>query len=441
MPGRDGVSEGTLESAAAGTAGSSHSNELSVDSRVSACGRMVDDAVEKDLPATEFADSLKEFGLKAAEAVDYIDEFNQRIAIRRSKARQLDSSPREPPMDTQDHGQDQEERDKAVEEAAWASLRARLEAAAPVSSSDISSNVLDRMFELLGQEASSSTTLSKSVLAVAPHLADDEDTVFEDPHLSETQKCKMAYASQKPFENLIIKAQGRKVLEPIANSVWRLVILDKYVDFDKLYVTLDPGYNPNDEAKELNEKFTLLEKNSISTKRPVSTEAEWMRLYDVWAGAVLQFYPHRKVELASYRGLIINMFRAASSPLPAIKYDRDSRERYSRQPYRLDSSKDVLPFPLLSQLLSHAAPASPPPSTGKRRSSGSQEGARKRAETICQNWNLGSCDGDTCSYGRRHNQCCECSETHRAKDSSDCYAALNRRRQQQRAAAARKSRT
>ena len=182
------------------------------------------------------------------------------------------------------------------------------------------------MFELLGQDTSSSTSLLKSVLAVAPHLADDEDSVFKDPYLGETQKCRMVYASQKPFKNLVIKAQGQKVLEPVANSIWRLVILDKYIDFEKLYATLDPGYNPNDEAEELNEKFTLLEKGSIGSKRSVTTEAEWMCLYDVWAGAVLQFYPHRKDELSSFRDLIINIFQATSSPLPAIKYDCDSRE-------------------------------------------------------------------------------------------------------------------
>jgi len=117
----------------------------------------------------------------------------------------------------------------------------------------------------------------------------------------------------------------------------------------------------------------------VSARRPVSTEAEWMHLYDIWAGAVLHLYPHRRDELASYRGLIINMFRAAASPLPAIKYDRDSRERYSRQPCRLDSSKDVLPFPLLSQLLS----VTPSSSTGKSKSSSFQDGQRKRSETIC----------------------------------------------------------
>ena len=439
----DDRSQGNHESITAATAESSHSIDTSIDSRVSACEKLVDEAIEKDLPATVLADSLKELGLKAVEAVDYLEEFSQRIAIRRSKAKEPGTPPDEHVGPSVEHAAEagphanvQEDRDRAVEEAAWASLRSKLEVAVPALSSGLSSNVLDKMFELLGQEASSSTTLSKSVLAVAPHLADDEDTIFGDPYLCETQKCKVAYAGQKPFEYLIVKAQGRKMPEPIANSIWKLIILDKYVDFEKLYVTLDPDYNPNDEAKDLGDTFTLLEKNSVSSKRSVITEAEWMRLYDVWVCGVLHFYPHRRSELSSYRELIVSMFRATTSALPAIRYDHDSRERYSRQPYRLDSSKDVIPLPLLSQLLSQVASPAPSSSGGKRRSSNSQEGPRKRSETICRNWNLGNCEVDPCRYSHRHNECCECGGSHRAKDKGDCLAALNHRRQQQKTTAA-----
>ena len=437
MTDHDEQSQGTLGTAETSGSGS-HSDELSIDNRVSACQKLVDEAVEKDLPATALADSLKGLGLKAVEAVDYINEFNQRVALRRSKARQHDTPPRDPSSEP-NSAQSQEDRDRAVEEAAWASLRAKLEIAAPALSSGLPSNVLDKMFDLFGQEASAPSTLSKAVLAVAPHLADDDDSVFGDPYLSETQKCKVAYTSQKPFEYLIVKAQGRKMLEPIANSIWKLIILDKYVDFEKLYVTLDPDYNPNDEGKDLGETFTLLEKNSVSSRRSVLTEAEWMRLYDVWVCGVLHFYPHRMDELSSYRGLIVSMFRATSSALPAIRYDRETRERYSRQPCRLDSSKEVLPLPLLSQLLSQVSAVSPSSSGGKRRSSSSQDGPRKRSETICRNWNLGSCEMDPCRYGRRHNECCECSGPHRAKEKGECLAALNQRRQQQKAAAAARS--
>lgn len=441
MPEHDEHTQSTFESTTqrSGEASGSGSNEADFDSRISMCEKLVDEAVENNWPATLLADALKDLGLRALEATDYIDELNQRLEIRRSKAREHDQDPQ---AEVSDHVDMQEEHNKAVEEAAWASLRSKLAEAAPAGAvlSGSSSSILDKVLELLGQESSSTSSLSKSVLAVAPHLAEDEDSIFEDPYLSKTQKCKFAYASQKPFENLIINAQGRKMQEPVANSIWKLIILDKYVDFEKLYATLDPGYNPNDEAKDLNEKFTLLEKNTISSRCPVTTEAEWMRMYDVWTAATLHFYPHRRAEFVSYRELIVNMFRATPSPLPAIRYDRDSRERYSRQPYRLDNSKDVLPFPLLSQLLSCAQSPTPSPSRPKKRSGDAQEGRRKRAETVCQNWNLGACDGDACDYGRKHNVCSECGESHRAKDRADCYTALNLRRQQQRATAARGSR-
>ena len=405
------------------SAGASSSVDSSVNSRVTACEKLVDEAVEKDLPASVFAESLKSMGLKAVEAADYLDEFNQRVAIRRSKAKQPGSPTRELSTETHPAVEDQFDRDRAVEEAAWASLMSKLQAEVPAPLPS-PSGLVDKMLDFLGQDVASSTSLSKAVLAVAPHLADDKDTIFEDPYLKETHKCKIAYTSQRPFENLVIRGQGRRMREPVANSIWRLVILDKYVDFEKLYATLDPGYNPHDDAKDLNDKFMLLEKNAVRSKRSVLTEAEWMRLYDIWVEAVLHFYPHRSVELSAYRELIVNMFRATVSPLPGIQYDRDSRERYSRQPYRLDSSKDVLPFPLLSQLLSHATPSSFSYGSKKRPGS-SLEGSQKRSETICHNWNMGTCDGDICRFGRRHNECSECGEPHRAKDSSECLAAFH----------------
>jgi acetyl-CoA acetyltransferase len=77
MPVHDDHSQGTLESNTAGPAESSNSNATSINNLVSVCEKLVDDAVEKDLPAAELADSLKALGLKAIEALDYIDEFNQ----------------------------------------------------------------------------------------------------------------------------------------------------------------------------------------------------------------------------------------------------------------------------------------------------------------------------------------------------------------------------
>jgi hypothetical protein len=122
---------------------------------------LVEDAVEKNLPASALLIALKGLGLRAVEAADCIDEFNQRIAIHHSKARQHDSPPHDSPIAESDGAQDQENRDKAVEEAAWALLHSKYETAAPDSSLNLSSGILDRVFDLLGQDTSTSNSLSK----------------------------------------------------------------------------------------------------------------------------------------------------------------------------------------------------------------------------------------------------------------------------------------
>ncbi|KAG6903831.1 hypothetical protein DXG01_014505, partial [Tephrocybe rancida] len=53
----------------------------SVESRVAACDKLVNDAVEGVLSAIALAESLKNLGLTAIEASDYIDEYQQRLEI------------------------------------------------------------------------------------------------------------------------------------------------------------------------------------------------------------------------------------------------------------------------------------------------------------------------------------------------------------------------
>ena len=78
-------SQGTIDSIVSGTIENSNSNNTTLNNRVSACEKLVEDAIEKNLSVSVLAESLKDLGLKAGEAVDYIDEFNQRVAMQRSK--------------------------------------------------------------------------------------------------------------------------------------------------------------------------------------------------------------------------------------------------------------------------------------------------------------------------------------------------------------------
>ncbi|KAF8807981.1 hypothetical protein BYT27DRAFT_7256515 [Phlegmacium glaucopus] len=100
-----------------------------IDARAIACEKLVDDAIKRDLSAAVLADSLKALGLKVAEA-----------------AKRQNNLPCELSPSAEIGLQDQEDQDRAVEEAAWASLQASLDSnSAPhVTPSDLSPNVLDK---------------------------------------------------------------------------------------------------------------------------------------------------------------------------------------------------------------------------------------------------------------------------------------------------------
>ena len=90
MPDHEPQSQSTLESSIGATGGSTEASgsvATHFDDRVSACEKLVDEAVEKGWSASVLAEALKGLGLKAVEASDYFEELNQRLEIRRAKAR------------------------------------------------------------------------------------------------------------------------------------------------------------------------------------------------------------------------------------------------------------------------------------------------------------------------------------------------------------------
>ena len=61
---QDVQSQSTVESNLAGTAEASGSHDASINNRIAACDKLVDEAIEKGVSATVLADSLKSLGLK-----------------------------------------------------------------------------------------------------------------------------------------------------------------------------------------------------------------------------------------------------------------------------------------------------------------------------------------------------------------------------------------
>lgn len=217
--------------------------------------------------------------------------------------------------------------------------------------------------------------------------------------------------------------QRQSLPDPLPRSIWKDIILDKYVDFEKLYAAMDRGYDHDDELRDFGGGYSIIRKDHFRARRPVQTESEWTRVARSWKQGVELLYPHRKSELVSY--IIEELFRAApQSPSVAICVDVEAHDRYAKRPYRMDDRNQ-----LQSSILAQMFRASPSTTVnpGKRRGTPPSP-PNKKPYTICRNWNLGFCNDDECPYQRAHGVCYECGGGHRAKEQDNCLAKLKKRR-------------
>lgn len=317
-------------------------------------------------------------------------------------------------------------RAKAVEDAAWANLQAKLhmlkaDGASAKPSLD-SASLLASLLRLNVTLTPKSASISSTILSQAPHIAALVSSRISDPHIAETFRLRQLFAMEKSFDNLIAILQALPLKEPIARPFWHLIIQDHYVDFAKLFASMDHGYDHNEDAKEFFAGFAIIKKDISSAKRPVTSEANWYRIFDTWAKGVVSLYLHCEMELASYREMVVELFRAVPhDPGIAIHFDEDIRSQYAKHPFRMDLKSEVQ-IPLLSQVfrpeITHRS--------AKRPSSATLPNP-KRASVPCENWNLGYCSVEPCANCCCHGICSECGANHRAKDNTKCTILLQAR--------------
>jgi len=119
--------------------------------------------------------------------------------------------------------------------------------------------------------------------------------------------------------------------------IWKLIIEDQYVEFTKLFASMDPGYDSNDDPKDFGGGYALVKKDHLSAKRAVCTESDWIQVFSAWESGVTILYPHRKDELLGYRHQVDNIFRAApEDPLAAIDFDVEAWQHYEKCPFHMD---------------------------------------------------------------------------------------------------------
>ncbi|KAG5351394.1 hypothetical protein C0989_006690 [Termitomyces sp. Mn162] len=153
-----------------------------------------------------------------------------------------------------------------MEDAAWMILQSKLDCLS--DSAEQTSFSAAQIADLLGHPKPTSSTygISQSILSVPPHLANLQNKISADPYIAKTWALHQEYTKEKLNNSLIIFSQLQQLKDPISQAMWKLIVLDHFVDFNKLYATLDCGYDHNDEPKDFVGGFSLVKKDPATAK-------------------------------------------------------------------------------------------------------------------------------------------------------------------------------
>ncbi|KAK1233891.1 hypothetical protein PQX77_002921 [Marasmius sp. AFHP31] len=173
---------------------------------------------------------------------------------------------------------------------------------------------------------------SISSTSIAASLSASEGLLNSDPHIAKIDVIRLRHSTNKSDLDLLLhRAHNAPLPDNPLHSVWRDITLDKFIHFDKLHAAIQPGYNHSDEPKLEVGDMVISEKGGVSSRKPISNEIEWNRVYAAWSSAVIFVFPHCRDELLGYHRLMARFFRDhhSSNPLVAVRLDARIREAYS----------------------------------------------------------------------------------------------------------------
>jgi len=130
-------------------------------------------------------------------------------------------------------------------------------------------------------------SIPASVRAKARHLSKLSDLMRTDPHLEKTQELLSAYSPQSVQDILVNKVQFTLVSDPLPCIVWYKILMDHFVDFEKLFTSMDKGYYHHDDPQDFGAGYTLVKKDRAFTKHPLHTEVDWTHVYAACVRATL----------------------------------------------------------------------------------------------------------------------------------------------------------
>ena len=403
--------------------------------RAEACEAIANKYGEGYEPFDDIVEELRDTGATNDEVDAYVDQAVEQLNHARARAQSetLGSNnnfipePTPPLLSPAEIAQFRKSRDRArhqqgalaaqrvadaTEKAALRLLQAKVRAVQRDDGED-----LDDLGPLLGTQKSHDDGIPESVLSAVPQLASLSGAVGDD-HLKETFRLRRIFASEKAIDPTINLMQQQQLDIPIPRGLWKDIIQDRFVNFEKLFASMDVGYDHSEDPKDFHAGFVLIKKDQLVAKKALKSDGDWMRVFGAWETAVGLIYTHRVDELQRYKKQVMDIFQSdLDNPLAGIRFDAEVRERYAKNPFHMDDRNRTNTY-MFSHMLR----------TSSKRSASSKPSPSnpKRATTVCDNWNLGKCS-DPCKWQRKHGMCSECRGKHQAQDNEECKTRVQAR--------------
>src|SRR5882724_8246422 len=229
-----------------------------------------------------------------------------------------------------------------------------------------------------------------------------------DPKLELTLKLKNNYAIDLKASKCAVLGFPRCPLFP--DSQWNDVLLDRYVDFDKIltgYYALESDHRETQSFGNLDISLNTGGSSGKMSKE-IRIYGEWSIAYARYTRAVVFVYPHRNRELEDYEEYLAGQFAAypdIADQFKIINFDKAIRIRVGQSNDLMLTDiarfQDIVSYHLIN------------PKTSRSNDAKRQKLTGNNDVPICRRWNTGRCVAATCSY---LHICHHCNGKHQAKD-------------------------
>ncbi|KZT10482.1 uncharacterized protein LAESUDRAFT_755977 [Laetiporus sulphureus 93-53] len=226
------------ESSSAQNTGNTPNSPEAIQARAQQMQAIVSDAAASHLTYDQAIQHLKEIGANEPDVRDYVELLLEQA----ERDHDCEPSPASSNERGEEHNQEGHQlAESPADTLAWVIIQQKLialqQAGRSCVGADFSFDELSKALEL----SSSSFGIPQSVLTAAPHLT-ATSPALQNSHLIETFRLHQLYVLEWASDPILDLMQQQSVQVPVPRSIWKDVLMDRYVNFEKLFTSMMSQY-------------------------------------------------------------------------------------------------------------------------------------------------------------------------------------------------------